>query len=152
MKIISGGQTGVDRAALDVALALGLECGGWCPRGRKAEDGRIPDRYPLRETPLVAYRQRTCWNIAEADGTLILTPDGKGGRGTELTRREARKQNKWTLDLALTDGFRCNALSFTDWIDALPRRPTINVAGPRESTAPGVYNAAAEFLRAVLRP
>ena len=73
-KIISGGQTGVDRAALDVALELGLPCGGWCPRGRRAEDGPIDPRYPLTETPWDGYPQRTEWNVRDADGTLILTP------------------------------------------------------------------------------
>src|SRR5215468_6400246 len=79
-KVVSGGQTGVDRAALDVALELGLPCGGWCPPGREAEDGRIPDRYPLTETPLnaapahpdVLNSQRTEWNVRDSDGTLIL--------------------------------------------------------------------------------
>ncbi len=63
--IVSGGQSGVDRAALDVALALGLACGGWCPRGRRAEDGPIDERYPLVETPLAAYAQRTAWNVRD---------------------------------------------------------------------------------------
>ena len=66
----------MDRAALDAALALGLPCGGWCPRGRLAEDGPIDPRYPLRETPSGDYRQRTEWNGRDADGTLRLTPYG----------------------------------------------------------------------------
>jgi hypothetical protein len=69
-RLVSGGQSGVDRAALDVALALGIPCGGWCPKGRKAEDG---ERYPLKETPSAGYSQRTRWNVRDADGTLILT-------------------------------------------------------------------------------
>ena len=71
-KLISGGQTGVDRAALDAALAAGLPIGGWCPKGRLAEDGVIPLRYPLQETPSQQYAQRTRWNVRDADGTLIL--------------------------------------------------------------------------------
>ena len=72
VEIVSGGQTGVDRAALDVALALGLACGGWCPRGRRAEDGPLPARYPLRETPSASYPERTEWNVRDSDGTLVL--------------------------------------------------------------------------------
>src|SRR3954454_8651242 len=89
-KIVSGGQTGVDRAALDVALALGIPCGGWCPKGRKAEDGPIEDRYPLSETPSSDYRQRTLWNIRDSDATLILTW-GEPTGGTLLTVKECRK-------------------------------------------------------------
>lgn len=73
LKIISGGQTGVDRAALDVALELGLPCGGWCPRGRRAEDGVIAERYPLTETRSARYAVRTVRNVRAADGTLVLT-------------------------------------------------------------------------------
>ena len=83
-KIISGGQTGVDRAALDVALALGLAVGGGCPKGRRAEDGIIPDRYPLTETPEPNYEARTRRNVEDADGTLILNR-GKLDGGTALT-------------------------------------------------------------------
>ena len=71
-KIVSGGQTGVDRAALDVAIKLGIEAGGWCPRGRRAEDGPIEERYPLRETWSRTYSQRTEWNVRDSDATLIL--------------------------------------------------------------------------------
>lgn len=73
LKIVSGGQTGVDRAALDVALELGLPCGGWCPKGRKAEDGVIHSRYPLKETPSEEYNERTTWNVRDSDGTLIVS-------------------------------------------------------------------------------
>lgn len=72
-EIRSGGQTGVDRAALNVAIRLGIPCGGWCPQGRLAEDGRIPLCYPLRETPTAEYAERTMWNVRDSDGTLILT-------------------------------------------------------------------------------
>src|SRR6266508_6387099 len=92
-KIVSGGQTGVDRAALDVALELGMPCGGWCPQGRRAEDGRIDDRYPLNETPWDGYPQRTEWNVRDSDGTLILTC-GESDRGTALTVRLAQERNK----------------------------------------------------------
>jgi predicted Rossmann fold nucleotide-binding protein DprA/Smf involved in DNA uptake len=71
-KIISGGQTGVDRAALDAALAAGIALGGWCPKGRLAEDGPLPEHYPLEQTPRRSYRQRTEWNVRDSDGTLVL--------------------------------------------------------------------------------
>ncbi len=90
-RIISGGQTGVDRAALDAALSLGIEHGGWCPRGRRAEDGRIASRYRLRETQSSRYHVRTRANVLDADGTLILTRGPLTG-GTGLTQRVAFEQ------------------------------------------------------------
>jgi hypothetical protein len=101
-RLVSGGQSGVDRAALDVALELGISCGGWSPRGRKAEDGVIADRYPLVETPSGGYSQRTRWNIREADGTLILTWGAPMG-GTLLTVNECRKTGKPHLVIDLAD-------------------------------------------------
>ncbi len=91
--IVSGGQTGVDRAALDVAVSLGLARGGWCPHGRRAEDGRVPDRYPLAETPSPVSLQRTLWNVRDADATLILAA-GRLRGGTLLTFRFARRLGK----------------------------------------------------------
>src|SRR5690606_31296737 len=91
--IISGGQTGVDRAALDAALALGIEHGGWCPLGRWAEDGRIPERYRLRETNSPDYAVRTCRNVDEADATLIVAPAPLIG-GTRLTYEYAVQTGK----------------------------------------------------------
>ena len=73
LRIVSGGQTGADRAALDFARARGWPQGGWCPRGRRAEDGRLPTRYRLRETPSRGYRQRTEWNVRDSDGTVICS-------------------------------------------------------------------------------
>ena len=89
-RIVSGGQTGVDRAALDVALKLGIPCGGWCPRGRRAEDGPIDACYPLQETPTQEYPQRTEWNVRDSDGTLVLT-FGRPKGGTALTIRLAER-------------------------------------------------------------
>src|SRR5205807_8090891 len=100
-KIVSVGQTGVDRAALDVAVELGLACGGWCPKGRRAGDGVIPNRYPLAETPREKYPQRTEWNVRDSDGTLILTR-GRPKGGTALTKSLARRLRKPCLVLDLS--------------------------------------------------
>ena len=146
-KIISGGQTGVDRAALDVALALGLPVGGWCPKGRRAEDGRIPDRYPLTETPERNYQTRTRRNIEDADGTLILNL-GKLDGGTALTVKLARQIGKPCLIVALEEGIEPTA--FRAWLDA-NHITALNVAGPRESKRPGVYAATVRCLETLLR-
>src|SRR5678815_754424 len=95
MKIISGGQTGVDRAALDVALSLGLDCGGWCPEGRLAEDGTIPARYPVRELPGGGFVQRTAQNVTDSDGTLIIHHGDLRG-GTRETARLCAKTVSYT--------------------------------------------------------
>ena len=100
-KIITGGQTGVDRAALDVCLALKIPCGGWCPRGRLAEDGPIDLRYPLLETPLADTAQRTEWNVRDGDGTLILSWGLPSG-GTALTVNFAKQGKKPHLILDLS--------------------------------------------------
>src|SRR5947209_12411896 len=93
LKIVSGGQTGVDRAALDVALELGLPCGGWCPKGRLAEDGVVPDRYPLDEAPTASYPERTRLNVRDSDATLVLSWGAPQG-GTLLTVRACQGQGK----------------------------------------------------------
>jgi hypothetical protein len=147
-QIVSGGQTGVDRAALDLALELGLPCGGWCPRGRRAEDGPLPERYPLRETSSPAYPQRTAGNVRDSDATLILTR-GEPDPGTALTARLAARYGRPHLivDLAKSpDAARVRA-----WLDENQIR-VLNVAGPRESAKPGIYAQAKEFLRAVHSP
>lgn len=144
-KLISGGQTGVDRAALDVALELGIPCGGWCPQGRRAEDGPIADRYPLQETPWWGYPQRTEWNVRDADGTLILVvrePDG----GTKLTEQLARQLGKPCLVLNFDEGA---AAEVSRWL-AAEVIGVLNVAGPRESSTPGIYERARTLLREVL--
>jgi Circularly permutated YpsA SLOG family len=145
-RIVSGGQTGVDRAALDVAMERGIPCGGWCPAGRWAEDGPIDPRYPLRETPSADPAERTEWNVRDSDGTALLVAAGESP-GTVLTwdvaRRLGRPVYPWRLD-ALPD-----AGHFRRWLQRYGIR-TLNVAGPRESESPGVYTAARDWLRAVL--
>src|SRR2546421_8166748 len=86
VNILSGGQTGVDRAALDVALKHGIDCGGWCPAGRRDEFGRVPDKYPLRELETGGFTERTLQNVKDSDGTVIIHPGQLSG-GTEETVR-----------------------------------------------------------------
>src|SRR5438067_6879001 len=133
-RIMSGGQTGVDRAALDVALEHGFACGGWCPKGRHAEDGPIPDCYPLQETPWEGYPQRTEWNVRDSDGTLILTR-GEADRGTALTERLAKTQSKPCLVVDLAQPWDVEAVR--QWIET-NHIATLNIAGPRESSSPGI--------------
>jgi len=138
-KIVSGGQTGVDRAALDVALALalGLAVGGGCPKGRRAEDGRIPERYPLTETPERNDQTRTRRNIEDADGTLILNL-GKLDGGTALTVAYTRQIGKPCRVVTLEEGIEPAA--FRAWLDE-HRIAVLNVAGPRERQRSGGYAA-----------
>jgi Icc protein len=145
-RIVSGGQTGVDRAALDVALELGLEVGGWCPKGRRAEDGSLPWRYPLRETPEARYAQRTEWNVRDAHGTLILAA-GRLSGGTALTAALTRRLGKPLLVADLEEPPTPEA--FTGWLKA-HAIAVLNVAGPRESSLPGAGARAATMLRVLL--
>jgi hypothetical protein len=146
LRIVSGGQTGVDRAALDAALAADLEVGGWCPRGRRAEDGRIPARYPLRETPQRAYPARTRANVRDSDATLVLNLGALEG-GTAQTIRCAAALRRPYLVVDLGDGPDVEAAR--RWISARAVA-TLNVAGPRESRRPGVYARSREFMDRLL--
>jgi hypothetical protein len=147
-KIISGGQTGVDRAALDIALGFNISCGGWCPKGRLAEDGVIPARYPLKETKSSDYEMRTEWNVRDSDGTLVLTL-GKPTGGTAFTIECAKKYKKPCLvvNLKRHDGEVVNI--YWDWIEVNDIK-VLNIAGPRESKAPGIYELARKCLEGVL--
>jgi predicted Rossmann-fold nucleotide-binding protein len=145
-KIISGGQTGVDRAALDVALELGFPCGGWCPKGRRAEDGVIPDRYPLQETSSADYRVRTEKNVEESDGTLVLGWGAPTG-GTALTLKLARRHQKPSF---LVDLVHEGEASIVRKWGRIKKIRILNVAGPRESEAPGIHARVLSFLKEVL--
>lgn len=145
-KIISGGQTGVDRAALDAARELGLQSGGWCPRGRRAEDGAIPADYPLRESLARGYADRTLRNVSMADATLILCRGPLSG-GTHLTASLARRLGKPALVVDLERG--PDAGRVLAWARE-HRVEVLNVAGPRESRCPGIQRQATGFLLQVL--
>ncbi len=144
--IVSGGQTGVDRAALDAALAAGLPVGGWCPKGRLAEDGRIADRYPLQETPSRMYRHRTEWNVRDSDGTLVLYW-GELQDGTLATVKLAR--DKYRRPLLMVNLLEpVSPKEVVAWIERSDIK-TLNVAGPRESSRLGIYKMARGYLEQV---
>jgi hypothetical protein len=147
-QVISEGETGVDRAALDVALSLGIACGGWCPRGRKAEDGEIPAHYPLTETESPDHNEATRMNVKTADAILLLY-SRKPGMGSRHTVYLASNMHKpvITVDLAGEPDPR----DVMDWLDKMKGGLTLTVAGSRESTVPGIYESARRYLRALLR-
>jgi hypothetical protein len=132
VKIISGGQTGVDRAALDAALKHGIECGGWCPEGRLDEFGRIPDRYPVKELKEGSFAERTSQNVKDSDGTVIIYFDRLRG-GTEYTVECCNKlQRQHALIDAAKTSSECAANLMVDLVNN-HKIDTLNVAGPRES-------------------
>ena len=145
--IVSGGQTGVDRAALDFALAHNLPCGGWCPKGRCAEDGILPSRYPLNETPTSEYAERTEWNVRDSDATLILTI-GPPTLGTAFTVELAQRYQRpcFMVDFAQSPP---KTDPVQHWLQEHHIK-TLNVAGPRESKSPGIYALARHYLESLL--
>ncbi|HEV7929186.1 MAG TPA: putative molybdenum carrier protein [Nitrosospira sp.] len=145
-KIVSGGQTGADRAALDWAIARGIEHGGWCPAGRRAEDGAIPARYSLWQTPGRDYRQRTKWNVRDSDATLIITPSPELTSGSLFTQECARNLSRPYLHVHPCTMWR-------DWIRTFLGTNSIrvlNVAGPRGSSAKNMDTFVHEVLDEVL--
>ena len=145
-QIISGGQTGVDRAALDVAIYLQIPHGGWCPRGRLAEDGPIDSLYQLRETVESDYAVRTERNVLDSTGTLILYYQGLSG-GTKLTSQLATRYRRPKLNVDLTEPLSPERV--LDWL-VKEQITTLNVAGPRESSVRGIGRLAEEYLLQVL--
>lgn len=179
-KIISGGQTGADRGGLDAAIALNdhrkenepdeqiFELGGWCPAGRKADDGKIPDEYEfLTETKSASYSARTRKNIEEAKATIVFVDGGMSG-GSLLTVEHCKKRKKLHLVLSLLDyrfnertkertEFELDGLTWLlragrvrNWLIA-GKVKTLNVAGSREKKAPGIQNRVGRFMVDVLR-
>ena len=149
MKIVSGGQTGVDRAALDVALRHGIQTGGWCPAGRLDEFGRIPDRYPLREMERGSFTDRTWQNVKDSDGTIIIYPGTLSG-GTDQTVRFCVQQHRPHL---LTDASNTPPEDAAKLIVDFVRKNQIgilNVAGPRQSEWPRGYEYATRALNTFL--
>jgi Circularly permutated YpsA SLOG family len=159
MKIISGGQTGVDRAALDVAIERGMPWGGWCPKGGWAEDFPDPPgllaKYPhLRETALSHPLQRTEWNVRDANATLIVT-DSEGLSVSIGTRRAHQWAHQHGKPLLVVDASEPEAPArAATWLRAQRKRfgaaMTLGIGGPRESEAPGIYARAKLLVAAML--
>ncbi len=149
LKIISGGQTGVDRAALDVALRHGLNCGGWCPAGRLDEFGRIPDQYPVQELQGGGFTERTLQNAKDSDGTVVIYPGELRG-GTEQTIRFCAdlKRPHRLIDASKLSLERASEL-ISDFV-CENKIGILNVAGPRQSEWPEGYDYASRALDAFL--
>jgi len=148
--IISGGQTGVDRAALDLAIERGLPYRGWCPKGGWAEDMTRPPgllrRYPnLRETPSTDPQERTEWNVRDSDATLVLLPFApERSPGTQFTLACAEKYAKPVLVVDPNNPSASTTIG--EWLQSTPNIRVLNIAGPRESEAPGIHAAVFALL------
>ena len=148
-KVISGGQTGADQAALDTAIALGIPHGGWVPKGRKTENGVLPDKYRLKEMPTSSYTKRTEQNVIDSEGTLIISLGPLTG-GSELTHKTAMLHDRPCLhiDLGVLDPHKA-VKTVRSWI-ARHGIKVLNIAGPRASETPNIYDMTAKLLKAIL--
>ena len=152
LKIVTGGQTGADRTAMDWALANGVACGGWCPLGRWAEDGAIDARYPLRETPEQNPAQRTEWNVRDSDGTLIVSLAKRLIGGTRLTEDFAKRFAKPHLVLSKADGGLSAQVGALRQFITANNIAVLNVAGPRASGEPGIAAYVTVLLDSAFEP
>ncbi len=149
-KIVSGGQTGADRGGLDAAIELGIPHGGWCPKGRRAEDGAIPERYELQEVGSADYKVRTRRNVIDSGGTVIFTR-GRLEGGSKLTEKIAREAGKPCVHQDLEKVRLTVAVQqLREWLRTREVR-VLNVAGSRESKAPGLQAAVARLLVSALQ-
>lgn len=156
VKIISGGQTGVDRAALDFAIAHNISNGGWCPKGRLDENGELPEKYNhLIEVNgnfkdnAENYAARTVANIIDSDATLVILPSlplpDEIKDGTLLTLNELKSQGKPYLLISLLEAIEQNISLLAQWLK-INKVKVLNIAGPRESSSPGIYESSLSFL------
>jgi hypothetical protein len=149
-KIVSGGQTGADRAALDVAIELRIPHGGWVPKGRKTERGPLPAKYHLKEMATDSYPKRTEQNVMHSDGTLIIS-HGELTGGSDHTKKTAEKYDKpWLHVDAKKVSVEVAAQIVSAWINGNGIR-VLNVAGSRASEDPQIYSIAKKILKAVLQ-
>jgi hypothetical protein len=137
MRLLSGAQTGADRVALDWAIFRDVPRGGWCPKGRKAEDGKIPPQYQLTETPSASYLQRTEWNVRDSDGTVIFTVAAELAGGSKRTADFAKKHGKRWLHLSERGSYESAGERLAAFIRENDIK-VLNVAGSRGSKEPGV--------------
>ncbi|MEY2545495.1 MAG: hypothetical protein QOG48_612 [Verrucomicrobiota bacterium] len=149
MKIISGGQTGVDRAALDVALKHGIECGGWCPAGRADEFGQIPAHYPVKEMPAGSFAERTLQNVKDSDATVILYFRNLAG-GSEHTLQCCIEQSKPHRTIDASEVSERDAANVIVDLARDHNVSVLNVAGPRKSEWPDGYDYAFRVLEIFL--
>lgn len=171
LTIRSGGETGVDRAALDAVLnynatknlpnldnnakksssSLSVQVTGWCPKGRLADEGEIPSKYPLNETPNKEFSQKIEWNVRDADATLVLSSSTtlQPDTGTNLTLKATEKMNKPCLPIFLDGDTETKAGDVLRWMNGNNVKD-LNVAGPCESYCPGIHANARHFVTSLL--
>ena len=148
--MISGGQTGADRAALDVTIELGIEHGGWLPKGRKTEAGRLPAKYQLKEMPTDSYPERTEQNVIDSDGTLIIS-HGALTEGSEYTWKMAERHGKpWIHVDANRISIDAAVQLIRAWINGSQIK-VLNVAGPRASKDPKIYDTTKRLLTVLIK-
>ena len=154
--IVSGGQTGMDRAALDVAIHLGLQHRGWCPKNRKAENGVIDSQYNLSETESEDYEERTLLNIRDSDATLVVVTERCDVQsisdGTKLTVQQLIDVSKPYIVVTVSDSEDQDMISLAKGLKWLAevKPKVLNIAGPRESTVPGIHDKSYHYLKLLL--